>query len=180
MRMKEESEKAVLKLSIQKPKIMASGPINSWQICVCWVMSDCNCMNCSPPGFSVHGISQERMLDCCFLLQGIFLTQGLNPCLLHTLHWQADSLPTGLPGKPNRRGKSERFYFLGLQNHCDDYCSHEIKGHLFLGRKVLTKSFPSRSVGKDSACSSGDLDSIPGSGRSPGEGTGNSLQYCCL
>ena len=32
MRVKEESEKAGLKLSIQKTKIMASGPINSWQI----------------------------------------------------------------------------------------------------------------------------------------------------
>ena len=26
-------------------------------------------------------------------LQGIFLTQGLNPCLLHLLHWQAGSSP---------------------------------------------------------------------------------------
>ena len=32
MRMKEESEKAGLKLSIQKTKIMASGPITSWEI----------------------------------------------------------------------------------------------------------------------------------------------------
>ena len=32
MRVKKESEKAGLKLSIQKPKIMASGPITSWQI----------------------------------------------------------------------------------------------------------------------------------------------------
>ena len=32
MRMKEESEKAGLKLNIQKTKIMASGPITSWQI----------------------------------------------------------------------------------------------------------------------------------------------------
>ena len=32
MKVKEESEKAGLKLSIQKAKIMASGPINSWQI----------------------------------------------------------------------------------------------------------------------------------------------------
>ena len=32
MKMKEESEKAGLKLSIQKTKIMASGPITSWQI----------------------------------------------------------------------------------------------------------------------------------------------------
>ena len=32
MKVKEESEKTGLKLSIQKPKIMASGPITSWQI----------------------------------------------------------------------------------------------------------------------------------------------------
>ena len=32
-------------------------------------------------------------VDCHFLLKGIFLTQGLNPRLLHLLHWQADSLP---------------------------------------------------------------------------------------
>ena len=32
MKVKEESEKAGLKLSIQKPKIMASSPITSWQI----------------------------------------------------------------------------------------------------------------------------------------------------
>ena len=32
MKVKEESEKAGLKLNIQKPKIIASGPITSWQI----------------------------------------------------------------------------------------------------------------------------------------------------
>ena len=32
MKLKEESEKAGIKLSIQKPKIMASGPITSWQV----------------------------------------------------------------------------------------------------------------------------------------------------
>ena len=36
------------------------------------------------------------------------------------------------------------------------------------------------SVGKESACNAGDLGSIPGSGRSPAEGNGNSLQYSCL
>ena len=35
-----------------------------------------------------------------FLLQGIFLTQELNPCLLCLLHWQAGSLPLAPPGKP--------------------------------------------------------------------------------
>ena len=42
------------------------------------------------------------------------------------------------------------------------------------------KGFPHRSVGKSSACNSGDLGSIPGSQRSPGEGNGNPLQYSCL
>ena len=36
------------------------------------------------------------------------------------------------------------------------------------------------SVGKESACSAGDMGSIPGSGRPPGEGKGNPLQYSCL
>ena len=36
-------------------------------------------------------------VDCYFLLQGIFLIQGLNPCLPH---WQADSITTELPEKP--------------------------------------------------------------------------------
>ena len=37
---------------------------------------------------------------CHFLLQGIFPTQGSNLCLLHFLHWQADSLPLESPDKP--------------------------------------------------------------------------------
>ena len=41
-------------------------------------------------------------------------------------------------------------------------------------------SFPCGSTGKESACNAGDLGSIPGSGRSPGEGNGNPLQYSCL
>ena len=38
--------------------------------------------------------------DCHFLLQEIFPTQGSNPCLLHLLHWQADSLPLCHLGNP--------------------------------------------------------------------------------
>ena len=40
--------------------------------------------------------------------------------------------------------------------------------------------FPGSSDGKASDCNAGDLGSIPGSGRSPGEGNGNPLQYSCL
>ena len=41
-------------------------------------------------------------------------------------------------------------------------------------------SLPGGSDGKDSTCNAGDLDWIPGSGRSPGGGHGNPLQYSCL
>ena len=41
-------------------------------------------------------------------------------------------------------------------------------------------SFPGGSEVKASASNVGDLGSIPGSGRSPGEGNGNPLQYSCL
>ena len=40
--------------------------------------------------------------------------------------------------------------------------------------------FPGGSDGKASAYNAGDLGSIPGLGRSPGEGNGNPLQYSCL
>ena len=43
-------------------------------------------IDCSPPGSSVHGISQARILGWYFLLQGVFHTQGSNQCVLHLLH----------------------------------------------------------------------------------------------
>ena len=71
MKVKEESEKAGWKLNIQKTKIMASGPITSWEI---------------------DGETVETMAD---------------------------------------------FIWGGLQNHSDGDCSHEIKWHLLLERKVM-------------------------------------------
>ena len=46
--------------------------------------------------------------------------------------------------------------------------------------KVVQMGFPGSSNGKEFACNTRDLDSIPGSGRSPGEGHGNPLLYSCL
>ena len=45
---------------------------------------------------------------------------------------------------------------------------------------LLSKDFPGGSDGKASVYSAGDLGSIPGLGRFPGEGDGNPLQYYCL
>ena len=72
MKVKEESEKVGLKLNIQKTKIMAYGPITSWQI---------------------DGEREETVAD--FILGGSKIT-------------------------------------------ADGHCSHEIKRHLLLGRKVMT------------------------------------------
>ena len=47
----------------------------------------------------------------------------------------------------------------------------------------LLPEFPNGSDGKESTChagDTGDVGLIPGLGRSPGKGNGNSLQYCCL
>ena len=72
MKVKEDSERVGLKLNIQKTKIMASGPITSWQI---------------------DGETMETVAD---------------------------------------------FIFLGSKITADGDCSHEIKRHLLLGRKVMT------------------------------------------
>ena len=72
MKVKEESEKFGLKLNIQKTKVMASGPITSWQI---------------------DGETMEIVTD---------------------------------------------FIFVGSKITADGECSHEIKRHLLLGRKVMT------------------------------------------
>ena len=72
MKVKEESEKAGLKFNIQKTKIMASGPITSWQI---------------------DGETMETVTD---------------------------------------------FIFLGSKITAVGDCSHKIKRHLLLGRKVMT------------------------------------------
>ena len=60
--------------------------------------------------------------------------------------------------------------------------------HLPLNREnrglIVTRthrlSFPGSSDDKEAACNAGGLGSIPGSGRSPGEGNGNPLRYSCL
>ena len=61
--------------------------------------------------------------------------------------------------------------FCFSSSHSGDWKSCQLQ--LFMG-------FPGGSDGKESTCSAGDLCSIPGSGRSPGEGNGKPLQYSCL
>ena len=51
---------------------------------------------------------------------------------------------------------------------------------LILSNFNVALGFLGSSEGKESTCNAGDLGSIPGLGRSPGEGNGNPLQYSCL
>ena len=74
-------------------------------MCCCTVQSLQSCPTLCDPndhrmqGSSVHVILQARILKNA-LLQGIFLTQRSNSCVLSLLHWQAGSLPLVTTGKP--------------------------------------------------------------------------------
>ena len=62
----------------------------------------CDSMDCSPPGSSVHGILQARILEwmgCHSHLHQIFPTQGI---VLWTPALQTDSLPSEAPRKPKK------------------------------------------------------------------------------
>ena len=52
--------------------------------------------------------------------------------------------------------------------------------HSEKGNTIGKKGLPRWLRGQESACNAGDVGLIPGSGRSPGEGNGNPLQYTCM
>ena len=64
------------------------------------------------------------------------------------------------------------FFFLFLQVG--------IKINVFVGKLIPELGFPDGSAVKNLSADAGDIGSIPGLGRSPGEGNGNLLQYSCL
>ena len=55
---------------------------------------------------------------------------------------------------------------------------HSSKAHFLVEQNY--SGLPWQFSGKESACNAGELDSIPGLGRSPGKGRGTPLQYSCL
>ena len=100
---------------------------------------------------------------------GIFPDRGSNLCLLH---WQVDSLPLSHQG-----------ILLSLFKHMNKFYSLKTISIVFalieITISIVFGLFPGGSDGKASACNAGDLGSIPGMGRSPGEGNGKLLQYPC-
>ena len=60
---------------------------------------------------------------------GFFTTSAIWDAPSPIASWQIDG---------GKSGNSDRLYFLWLQNHCEQYYSHEIKRRLLLGRKAMT------------------------------------------
>ena len=105
----------------------------------------------------------------CSTACGILPDQGLNLCLLYP---QVDSYPLYHQGSPGGRHFNHPCFIRKSRG------SEEISNLCRL--RSLEGSFPGGSEVKASACNVGDLGSIPGSGRSLGEGNGNPLQYSYL
>ena len=90
---------------------------------------------CSPPGSSVHGISQARILEWVAISspQGIFPTQELNSSLSCFLYWLADSLPLAPLGKPMVVVHlSENLFLLRTSACCSEKLALEYTSHLFI------------------------------------------------
>ena len=79
-------------------------------------------------------------------------------------------------GRYPGEGESYQLQYSGLENSMD--C--KVHGEQARGPAGGGRDLPGGSDGKASAYNAGDPGSIPGLGRSPGEGNGNPLQYSCL
>ena len=85
---------------------------------------------------------QEHWSGSIPLLQGIFPTQGLNPGLLHLLHWQADSLPQCHLGSPRCYGKIQTNFLANLVN--DDFPQYYMENFCTYKSALLLHSFKSK------------------------------------
>ena len=98
-------------------------------LCVCLVAKTCltlyDPMDRSLPGSSVHGIFQASILGCHFLLQGIFLTLGLSPCLLCLLHYRQILYPLS-----HHKARPSLFlYLLNTPSHFSKPCMFDVGGY---------------------------------------------------
>ena len=95
---------------------------------------------------------------------------------LKMYYWQSQFLGKKIrgPGPPRQRKGSGALGEKGV------WGSQGEKDKCFFLHCFVLVSFPGVSEVKASVCNAGDLGSIPGLGRSPGEGNGNPLQYSCV
>ena len=80
----------------------------------------------------------------------------------------------------DRRGLWRRPVQAEGEPGCSSRGGGEVSEEAVSGAWFWRMGFPCGSTGKESACNEGDLGSIPGLGRSPGEGKGYPLQYSVL
>ena len=78
----------------------------------------CDPMHCSPPGFSVHGILQARILECPFL--GDLLNPGIESMTRMSSAVAGGSLPLAPPGNPMK------IKFLHLSSENAQYLSQKL------------------------------------------------------
>ena len=84
-------------------------------------------------------------------------------------------------GRSLGEGKDYPLQYSGLGNSTDCIVHGIAKSQILLSDLHNTSGgFPCGSAGEESTCNPGDLGSIPGLGRSPGEGKGYPLLYSCL
>ena len=80
---------------------------------------------------------------------------------------------------PEQESTCIRTWFWGCKNKGSEILNW--LWEVYLESTLLVyRNFPDGSAGKEFACNTGDLASIPGLGRSPGEKNGNPLQHSCL
>ena len=79
----------------------------------------------------------------------------------------------GITGIADRTFKGSENICMILLYNCGYMWTH-------LSKPMNVQGFPGDSDGKEFICNVGDPGSVPGLGRSPGEGNGYSLQYSCL
>ena len=131
-------------------------------------------MDCTLPVLVCPWNSSDKNtgVGCHFLLQGIFPTQGSNPSLLHCRYIVYHLSHQESPYIFNSFFKLwiiwRNFYVYNLYMEMTHFSTY-FNGY-----------YAKNSAGKDSTCSAGELGSIPGLGRSLGEGNGYPLQYSCL
>ena len=127
-------------LTPSSPPVFCSGPYRFallGHICVCVCVCVCvlcanllqSCLTLQPTGLQPARLlcscgfsGKVTGVGCHALLQGIFLTQGLNSLLLRLLLWQAGSLPLATPGKPLRTHSTWQISSIVANNK--EVCGH--------------------------------------------------------
>ena len=138
MKVKEETEKVGLKLNIQKTKIMASGPITSWQSEVAQLcLTHCDPMDCSLPGSSVHGILQARILEWVATSFSRVSFPLKDPTWVSCIASRHFTFWATREAQIDGETVTD-FIFGGSKITADGERNHEIKRHFLLGRKIMT------------------------------------------